>query len=98
MNFPETFVWFQESDGEATDPYELLKQYAVELFGTKATTLSEENLLIAEGGAAAMAYARLQFENLNHEERLNIENALLRYCELDTLAMVMILKAWMDWA
>ena len=44
-----------------------------------------------------MAYARLQFENLNHEERLN-ERTLLRYCELDTLAMVMILKAWMDWA
>lgn len=98
LNFPETFVWFQESDGEASDPYELLKQHAVDLFGAKATTLPEENLLIAEGGAAAMAYARLQFEKLNHEERLNIENALLRYCELDTLAMVMILKAWMDWA
>ena len=45
-----------------------------------------------------MAYVRLQFENMDQEERTNIKNALLRYCELDTLAMVMILRAWMDWA
>jgi hypothetical protein len=98
LNFPETFVWFQECNGEVTDPYELLKQHAVDLFSAKASNLLQENHLISEGGTAAMAYVRLQFENMDQEERTNIKNALLRYCELDTLAMVMILRAWMDWA
>jgi hypothetical protein len=45
-----------------------------------------------------MAYARLQFEDLSVEERARIEEALFRYCELDTFAMVMILEAWRNWA
>ena len=86
LNFPETFVWFQEYNGNTID-----------LFSGTASNLSKENLLIAEGGAAAMAYTRLQFEDIGTQERNNIMNALLRYCELDTLAMVMILRAWLDW-
>ena len=50
--------------------------------------------IIAEGGAAATAYARLQFEELDHQSREKICSALLRYCELDTLAMVMVVEAW----
>ncbi len=97
LNFPETFVWFQEYNGNTIDPYELLKRYAIDLLSGTASNLSKENLLIAEGGAAAMAYARLQFEDIDTHERKNITDALLRYCELDTLAMVMILRAWLDW-
>ena len=41
-----------------------------------------------------MAYARLQFEDLNKEARLRITDSLLRYCELDTLAMAMVVQAW----
>lgn len=52
---------------------------------------------IAEGGAAAMAFARLQFEDLTPQTRAAIKAALLRYCELDTLAMVMIVEAWREW-
>ena len=26
-----------------------------------------------------------------------IEQALLRYCELDTFAIVMIMEAWLEW-
>ena len=50
--------------------------------------------IIAEGGAAAMAYARLQFEDLDDQTRLRIKDSLLRYCELDTLAMAMVVQAW----
>ena len=49
---------------------------------------------LTEGGAAAMAYSRLQFEDLDNENRQRIKNSLLRYCELDTLAMIMVLQAW----
>ena len=43
-----------------------------------------------------MAYARLQFEDMTDEERNEIRNGLLRYCELDTLAMVMVYEGWKD--
>jgi len=32
----------------------------------------------------------------NPDTRAKINEALLRYCELDTLAMVMIVQAWRD--
>jgi hypothetical protein len=44
-----------------------------------------------------MAYARLQFESVDPAQRHAIEQALLRYCELDTLAMVMAVQAWRAW-
>jgi hypothetical protein len=37
-----------------------------------------------------------QFSVMSVLERKRIEQALLRYCELDTLAMVMIVEYWMD--
>jgi len=36
----------------------------------------------------------LQFEELSVAQRQAMESALLRYCELDTLAMVMTVQAW----
>ena len=45
---------------------------------------------IADGGAALTAYSKLQFVDMPDHERETIINGLLKYCELDTLAMVMI--------
>ena len=45
---------------------------------------------IADGGAALTAYGKLQYTDITEEERLEIKKSLLKYCELDTLAMVMI--------
>jgi hypothetical protein len=95
MNYQD-FTWWQPDEvGNPQDPYSLLTKYAEDLLGE--TVLSNEDpddLVIAEGGAATTAYARLQFESLNPETRIKINEALLRYCELDTLAMVMIVQAW----
>ena len=86
------YVWIDiEADGSAIEPYTRLKQYAKELLPEDA---DDEISMIADGGAAATAYARLQFESLSSEARKKIIAALLRYCELDTLAMVMIVQAW----
>ncbi|MGN6604516.1 MAG: DUF2779 domain-containing protein [Ginsengibacter sp.] len=52
---------------------------------------------IADGGAAMIAYARMQFSQMTEKERQKIVQALKRYCELDTMAMVMIVEAWKDW-
>ncbi|MDX1914133.1 MAG: DUF2779 domain-containing protein [Methylophilus sp.] len=79
------------ADGSATEPYARLKQYAKNLLSEDDV---DETSVIAEGGAAATAYAKLQFESLSNEARKKIIAALLRYCELDTLAMVMIVQAW----
>jgi len=56
--------------------------------------LSDEDEL-ANGGAAMTAYAKIQFESMSDYEREELEKALLKYCELDTLAMVMVYEAWM---
>jgi len=37
--------------------------------------------------------AELQFSEMSKEERKELSSALLRYCELDTIAMVMIYEA-----
>ena len=55
--------------------------------------LSQDDEL-KNGGAALMAYARMQFEIISDYERNELKSALLKYCELDTLAMVMIYEAW----
>jgi hypothetical protein len=38
----------------------------------------------------------MQFEEMSEYERSEIRKALLKYCELDTLAMVMIYEGWQD--
>jgi hypothetical protein len=45
-------------------------------------------------GAAMIAYAYLQLADMTDDERELYRNALLRYCELDTMAMVMIWEYW----
>lgn len=89
------FAWL-DADGQG-DPYAILKQYAKDAMPEGIEDSDEgETSVIAEGGAAATAYSRLQFEDLDEEARARIISALLRYCELDTLAMVMIMQGWQE--
>lgn len=46
---------------------------------------------VNNGGAAAVAYCLLQTDLPTAQERAELRRQMLRYCELDTLAMVM---AW----
>jgi hypothetical protein len=88
-------TWWQERDGVVVDAYRLLEPVFQDVSPQVLTCLDEdEELLIAQGGAATAAYARLQFEDLSPQAREYIERALKRYCELDTLAMVMVVQAW----
>jgi hypothetical protein len=95
-NFKDT-VWCPKdmSGASACDPYALLRDFGTDLMGDAVLPGPDpDEMVIAEGGAAAMAYARLQFETLQPQVRLQIQQALLRYCELDTLAMVMVVQGW----
>lgn len=97
LNFVDQ-VWWQQRDGVAVDPYKLLPPVFADLpTEALAAIESDDEMEIAQGGAATMAYARLQFDDLAQEERARIESALKRYCELDTLAMVMVYEAWREW-
>jgi len=94
---PDGLAWIDIGpDGSVSDPYTKLKQAAKDLLPQGVELTPEGDVsIIAEGGAAAVAYARLQFEDLDHHARERIESALLRYCELDTFAMVMVIQAWL---
>ena len=96
----ERQIWWAEVNGRILNPYEMLPPVFVDVAANEVAGLEFEADLdteIREGGAAMTAYARLQFEALNPELRLHIERALLRYCELDTLAMVMVFEAFREW-
>jgi hypothetical protein len=96
-NFKDFAWWVPEASDPSVpvEPYELLCRYGADLLGEEVRAGEDpDELAITEGGAAATAYARLQFEDVDAETRLKIREALLRYCELDTLAMVMIVQGW----
>ena len=58
--------------------------------------LMNEKSGIYDGGAAMAAYGKMQFTHMDSIEREKISQALLRYCELDTLAMVIILEEFRE--
>ena len=72
------------------DPYHLLPPIFDDVDDKELLMLSQADDELHEGGAAMAAYARLQFEEMGDVEREAITQALLKYCELDTLAMVML--------
>jgi hypothetical protein len=86
--------WVKVQDGKVADPYKLLPPLFQDIESSESIAGLEDD--IREGGAAMTAYARLQFEDLAPNRRKEIEAGLLRYCELDTLAMVMIFEAWRE--
>lgn len=99
LNVVEPVAWWQERDGQVVDPYKLLPPVFEDVSAQELEDLDDgASDELREGGAAMAAYARLQFEDLPLGQRRAIEAALLRYCELDTLAMVMAAQAWMNWS
>lgn len=86
--------WIQAVAGN--DPYKTLPSLfdGEDLVSLSAAVGDFED--IAEGGEAMTAYAKLQFSSLPDNERTRLKDGLLRYCELDTLAMVMLYEYWKE--
>jgi len=61
-----------------------------------APEFSYSDLVIAKGDVAQLEYSRMIEMGSSEKERAEIREALLRYCERDTLAMVLILKHLVD--
>ena len=89
-NFDDNHIWLKIDKDEVVNPYKMLPP----VFDGWTELELQENLSeidgIADGGAALTAYAKLQYEDMTERERTEITQGLLKYCELDTLAMVMI--------
>ena len=90
LNF-QNHIWLK---GEGGDPYNELDPIfeAEEL--ERIDRMLDEDEKIKNGGMAMMAYCKSQFTQMSDDEREHIKIALLKYCELDTLAMVMLVEYW----
>jgi hypothetical protein len=92
----EERTWLRTNDdGSLINPYVLLPDLGVGLSSEERRELQGIET-IREGGAALTAYARLMFDDLSSSQRGAIERGLLEYCELDTLAMVMLYQGMRD--
>ncbi|MCU4173924.1 DUF2779 domain-containing protein [Carboxylicivirga sp. N1Y90] len=96
LNFKDGWKWIQLDDqGKVISPYKLLPS----LFDGLDDDQIEAYLMgdkLADGGAAMTAYAMMQFSEMSQEEHQRIADGLLRYCELDTMAMVFIYEGWKE--
>ncbi len=94
-NFSD-MAWVDQTDGNVRDPYLLLPA-----IGGGAPKVANGNgkymKMLRNGGAAMQAYADLVLYDWSDDRRQAVQQALLRYCELDTLAMVFIVEAWREW-
>ncbi|MCY4313218.1 MAG: DUF2779 domain-containing protein, partial [Gammaproteobacteria bacterium] len=90
----ENWRWFQIKDGKVADPYTMLPKMFQDACNKDMEIMSNDDLM--DGGAALAAYARLQSEEMSDYEREEIRLALFKYCELDTMAMVMIYEGLKD--
>jgi len=88
-------IWIKLEGEQVIDPYKQLPKMFADVSEHDFERLTKDDEL-KDGGAAMTAYARMQFEEMGDRERSDICEALLRYCELDTLAMVMIYEAWRE--
>ena len=95
LNFRDWSWISYDANGKVIDPYKLLPAMFRDLTARENDLLSQDDE-INNGGAALTAYARMQFEDMSDYERQEIHDALLKYCELDTLAMVMIFEGWRE--
>ena len=91
LNLKDPHIWIDPTKG--MNPYKTLPaifdENAIEEIEAEGNLSNLDN-----GGAAMIAYAYLQFSDMTDAERELYRQALLRYCELDTMAMVMIWEYW----
>lgn len=84
-----TWIYFDEN-GKVINPYDILPPLFEGLSDEQLSGLMTDDDYLKEGGAAMMAYAKMQFSEMSDIEFEKLREGLLRYCELDTFAMVLL--------
>lgn len=91
LNFKD-HIWIRPEAGN--NPYRTLPKVFDNYDADTLDLLVKDMEDVADGGTAMTAYNYLQFSEIPADQRKKISEALLKYCELDTLAMVMLLEGW----
>jgi hypothetical protein len=92
-----------DEQGKIINPYKLLIPIKINIGGedfefTDNEEEGDEEIAIREGGAAMTAYYDMIY-GINKDKadvKALYENALKKYCKLDTLSMVCVWEHWMD--
>lgn len=101
---PEFGPWVQDIEGRVIDllmPFRQFAFYAPQQRGSCSmkrvlpalTTKSYEDFEIQDGKTASLKFLRTAFGKLCDQERIKIRQELIRYCHLDTLGMLLIIRA-----
>jgi hypothetical protein len=95
LNFETPMVWVQkDAQGEILNPYKLLPRLFEDIDIEEAADFMIDDDALADGGAAMTAFAKMQFSEMSDREYQAVVSGLKKYCELDTLAMVIIFEYW----
>jgi hypothetical protein len=92
LNLPDTHIWLTKENGIFENPYKKLPKLFTEWSDDELDELVSGIEEVADGGAALTAYGKMQYTDITHAELQELSIALLKYCELDTLAMVMLFE------
>jgi len=79
-NFDHIFWWQPNGEGGARNPYSILTETG--------------DSPIRRGTEAMVVYGKMIAQEMDPQRHEAYQNALLKYCELDTLAMMMIYQHW----
>ncbi|PAU95728.1 hypothetical protein CK503_01315 [Aliifodinibius salipaludis] len=81
-NFRDIIWWQPDGKGGAKNPYAVLTESG--------------DSPIRRGTEAMVVYGKMIAQKLDPKKKQAYQNALLKYCELDTLAMMMIFQHWQE--
>jgi hypothetical protein len=95
INLKDQILYQLDQNADPKDPYKLLPNKYEDLDMTRDELFLEDGE-ISDGAAALIAFGKMQFTEMGEDERTALKSALLQYCELDTLAMVMIYEHWIS--
>ena len=89
-----------DEEGKIINPYKLLPPIKINIGGEnfEFTDVEDDEIAIREGGGAMTAYYDMIY-GINKDKadvKALYENALKKYCKLDTLSMVCIWEHWME--
>lgn len=90
LNFDSNHIWITKEKGKVINPYKMLPPLFDSWNSNEKDILISGISDIANGGEAMTAYAKLQYVDMTDQEREELVSGLKKYCELDTLAMVML--------
>ena len=89
-------TWLQFEGGKIISPYKQLPRLWDRFDRNEVDQLINPTDELEDGGAAMTAYNYMQFDEMSDLERRATISALLHYCEVDTLAMVMLWEGLED--